>query len=193
NPAAITYGTPLGATQLNASANTTGAFTYSPPSGTILNAGANQLLALNFTPSDPANYNTVFGVTVVITVNKATPVITWSNPAPITYGTPITSTQLNATTPVPGTFTYSPISGTVLNAGPNQTLSVNFAPTNPANYNVVNGTTVQITVNKATPVITWANPAPITYGTALSATQLNASVGITGVFSYSPGIGTVLG
>jgi hypothetical protein len=30
-------------------------------------------------------------------------------------------------------------------------------------------------VNKATPTVTWATPTAITYGTALSAMQLNAS------------------
>ena len=46
-----------------------------------------------------------------------TPVITWPTPAAITYGTPLSTTQLNATASyngktVPGTFSYSP--GTVL-------------------------------------------------------------------------------
>jgi hypothetical protein len=40
--------------------------------------------------------------------------------------------------------------------------------------------------------ITWANPAPISYGTALSAIQLNASASVPGSFSYSPPAGTVL-
>jgi sugar lactone lactonase YvrE len=42
--------------------------------------------------------------------------------------------------------------------------------------------------------ITWATPAAITTGTALSAAQLNASVpaGIPGTFTYSPAAGTVL-
>lgn len=42
------------------------------------------------------------------------------------------------------------------------------------------------------PVITWTNPATITYGTALSATQLNATANVAGVFVYTPAIGTVL-
>ncbi|MBL7877519.1 MAG: hypothetical protein JNL53_17775, partial [Cyclobacteriaceae bacterium] len=59
-----------------------------------------------------------------------------------------------------------------------------FTPANPANYNAVLGTTVSITVNKATPVITWTPPAAITYGTALRATQLNAtSGGVAGTFT----------
>jgi hypothetical protein len=51
---------------------------------------------------------------------------------------------------------------------------------------------VNLTVSKATPTITWATPAAITYGTALSATQLNASSTVAGMFAYSPAAGTVL-
>ena len=62
----------------------------------------------------------------------------------------------------------------MLNAGAGQTLSVTFTPTDAANYTTAT-TTVAINVLKATPVITWATPADITYGTALGATQLNAT------------------
>lgn len=41
-------------------------------------------------------------------------------------------------------------------------------------------------------VITWANPADITVGTALSAIQLNATANVAGTFVYTPPIGTVL-
>ena len=47
--------------------------------------------------------------------------------------------------------------------------------------------TVAITVIKATPVITWPTPANIIYGTALSATQLNATTTVPGTFVYNPG------
>ena len=53
------------------------------------------------------------------------PVISWSTPASITYGAPVTTNQLNATAKVSGTFAYTPTNGTVLNAGTN-TLSVLF-------------------------------------------------------------------
>src|SRR6185436_17463804 len=43
------------------------------------------------------------------------------------------------------------------------------------------------------PVITWPKPADITYGTALSAAQLNATANVPGTFSYNPPAGTVLG
>ena len=48
-------------------------------------------------------------------------------------------------------------------------------------------------VNKATPVITWANPSPIAYGTMLSSTQLDATVNTGGMLLYTPNTGTVLG
>ena len=65
---------------------------------------------------------------------KITPVITWPNPAAIVYGTALSDTQLNATLSVVGTMVYTPPSGTVLNVGANQTLSVTFTPTDTATY-----------------------------------------------------------
>jgi len=190
NPADIVYGTPLGATQLDATASIPGTFVYTPASGTILNAGPNQNLTVTFSPNDSANY-AHSTLTVQINVIKADPVITWANPADIVYLTPLSATQLNATASVPGTFVYAPASGTVLNAGPNQILSATFTPTDAANYNVVHAT-VLINVVRANVVITWANPAPITYGTALSPVQLNATTTIPGSWVYSPQDGTIL-
>src|SRR5206468_3718436 len=119
--------------------------------------------------------------TVAINVLKATPVITWATPADITYGTALSATQLNATASTPGTFAYSPVAGTVLSAGNGQSLSVAFTPTDAANFTTATKT-VAINVLKATPVITWATPADITYGTALSATLLNATANTPGAF-----------
>jgi len=120
------------------------------------------------------------------------PTITWPTPAPITYGTPLSATQLDASSGgVAGTFAYTPPAGTALPAGV-QTLSVTFTPLDTTDY--TNATaSVQLTVNKAVPTITWPTPAPITYGTALSATQLDASSGgVAGAFVYTPAAGTVL-
>lgn len=41
-------------------------------------------------------------------------------------------------------------------------------------------------------VITWASPSDIVSGTALSATQLNATADVAGTFVYTPASGTVL-
>ncbi|MEO8193229.1 MAG: Ig-like domain repeat protein, partial [Gemmatimonadales bacterium] len=99
------------------------------------------------------------------TVNKATPVVTWNNPAAITYGTALSGTQLNATASVLGSFAYTPAAGTILSAGVNQALSTTFTPTDAANYNsVVQG--VQLTVNKATVVFSGLSTPSIVYGTS---------------------------
>jgi len=122
------------------------------------------------------------------TPGKTTPTITWATPTAITYGTALSSTQLNATASVAGTFVYTPAAATILNAG-TQTLSVSFTPTDTTHYNPASAT-VSLTVNKATPTITWATPAAITAGTALSATQLDATASVAGTFAYNPASGT---
>ena len=74
-----------------------------------------------------------YGSTVLVTMHRSTPTITWSNPSAITYGTALSSTQLNASSGgVLGTFTYSPNTGAVLGAG-SQTLHVAFTPTDTDN------------------------------------------------------------
>jgi sugar lactone lactonase YvrE len=122
---------------------------------------------------------------------KVLPEISWPAPAAITYGTPLSATQLDATANVPGSLAYSPALGTVLKAG-TQILCVTFTPTDTNEYKTA-AASVNLTVNPATPTITWLAPAPIVYGTPLSATQLNATANTAGTFAYSPDRGTVLG
>ncbi len=118
------------------------------------------------------------------------PVLSWPAPAAIGYGTALSGTQLDATAPIPGTFTYTPAARQVLPLGSN-TLSVTFTPTDSVDYTTA---TAQATIYvvQAVPKITWATPAAITAGTALSATQLNATANTAGTFTYSPAAGTVL-
>jgi hypothetical protein len=187
-PAAITYGTALSGVQLDASSNVAGTFAYTPVTGTVLTAGSHTITA-TFTPTDSTDYTTATS-SVSITVNAATPAITWAAPKAITYGTTLSSTQLDASSTVAGTFAYSPIAGTVLKAG-SQTLSVTFTPADTTDYKAATAS-VTLTVNKATPVISWITPAAILSGTALSGTQLDASSTIPGVFVYSPATGAVL-
>ncbi len=171
-----------------------GSFAYSPAAGTVLPAGA-QTLAVTFTPTDTTDYTTATD-TVTVTVNEATPTVTWLAPSSITYGTALSGTQLNATASVPGSFAYSPAAGTVLD-GVSHTLSVTFTPADATDYATAK-TSVTLQVNPVTPTITWATPAAITYGTALSGTQLNAKatyngVAVGGSFTYTPDKGAVLG
>ena len=136
--------------------------TYST-SGT---ASATSAGSYSVTATANSNYTGTSGVQSW-TIAKANPVITWGTPAAITYGTPLSATQLDATASVAGTFSYSPPMGTVLTGGP-QVLTANFTPTDTTDYNTATGGVV-LAVNKVTPTITWATPAAITSGTALSA------------------------
>ena len=86
----------------------------------------------------------------------ATPVCTWPAPAPILYPAALSANQLDAscTTTVsgsvvtlPGTFAYSPASGTVPYPG-TKTLSATFTPADTADYSTATLTT-QLTVNQA--------------------------------------------
>jgi hypothetical protein len=171
-PAAITYGTALGSSQFNATASVPGTYTYTPPAGTVLGAGA-QILKVTFTPTNTTDFTTATA-TVNLTVNQATPTITWPTPAAIQYGTALSSTQLNASTPVAGTFTYSPAAGTVLGAG-QQTLTATFTPTDTTDYTTATATVV-LTVNPATPAI---SPTSGTYTTVQTVTITDTTPGAT--------------
>jgi hypothetical protein len=113
---------------------------------------------------DKDNGWTDYSQAITIQTVKQTPMITWANPAAITYGTALGATQLDATANVPGTFVYTPAVGTVLQAGANQTLSVTFTPTDTTHYTTASKS-VTITVNKATLTVT-ANDASRAYGVA---------------------------
>jgi hypothetical protein len=131
------------------------------------------------TDSFQASYPTDCGFTAstsatVAGTTKQPSVLSWATPSPITYGTALSAVQLNATDNVAGTFAYTPAAGTILPAGTN-TLSVTFTPTDTVTYGQET-TTVSITVNQAATVLTWPTPSPITYGTALSSFQLDATV-----------------
>jgi Tol biopolymer transport system component len=187
-PGSMSYGTPLSVAQLNATANVGGVFTYTPASGTVLPAGVH-LLNVAFAPNDPANYESG-SASVPLTVQKGTPVISWTSPGSIIYGMPLGAAQLNATANVAGSFFYTPAAGTVLPAGIH-TLNVSFVPNDSANYETA-GASVQFTIQKVTPEISWAAPGNIVYGMALGAAQLNATAGVAGSLAYAPLAGTIL-
>jgi large repetitive protein len=140
-------------------------------SGTVHTTVGNYTDTWTFTDVT-GNYNNA-GSTVNDAITQATPVITWSNPADIAYGTALGATQLNATASVPGSFVYTPAAGTLLGVGSAQALKSDFTPADATNYTVATAT-VHINVTKSTPTIVWRNPADINYGTALGNTQLNA-------------------
>jgi uncharacterized protein (DUF1800 family) len=276
NPAAITYGTALSATQLDATGSVSGAFVYSPPAGTILGAGS-QFLSVQFTPGN-SNYASSTG-NVTLQVNQASQTVTFTQKAPATApynsnftvaataasGLPVAFTSSGQCTNVGATFTMGSTAGKC-NVIANQPGNANYsaaatvtettstttkiAPTvtftgAPAaaqyqttftvaatsnsgvtptitatgacsisgmtvtmnasvgtctskaswatNNNYLAATATQTTTaQKQVSVITWTNPAAITYPAALGATQLNAKANVAGTFVYSPPSGTVL-
>jgi len=87
-----------------------------------------------------------------LTVTPVIPHLTWTNPAAITYGTPLGSNQLHATATVPGSFAYNPTNGIVLNVGTN-TLSVIFTPTDTNDYTTVTNSVSLVVLPVPSPVI----------------------------------------
>jgi Flp pilus assembly CpaE family ATPase len=188
DPQPISYGTPLDSKQLCAHSQVPGTFSYSPNDGTVLPADSHELATV-FTPDDAINYNVV-EATTHITILKAKPAIVWSPLSGITYGTALDEKQLNATSSVPGTFTYLPGKGAVLSAGDHRP-SLLFTPTDQGNYVSVRAS-VSIRVAQATPELKWENPKPIAYGTPLGTTQLSAVPSVPGTLEYSPACGETL-
>ncbi len=91
NPSAITYGTALSKTQLDATATWTvggktvkvpGSFTYNPAAGTILGAGNNQTLLVSFIPTDTSDYtNSTATASLNVTQHATTASLVASTPA----------------------------------------------------------------------------------------------------------------
>jgi hypothetical protein len=113
-----------------------GSWSFTSALGTVLNAGAGQSESVTFTPTDGTDYLTLT-ITVTINVLKATPTITWANPANIPYGTPLGAAQLDAIPSVPGTFVYNPGFGAVLPAGQGRTLVATFTPADHIDFTTV--------------------------------------------------------
>ena len=187
NPEPITYGTALGAEQLNAEASVPGTFVYTPAAGEVPGAGQH-MLHVQFMPDDknlpPSEAD------VQLKVAPARPAIHWPQPEALLYGQALSARELNAAANVPGAFAYVPAIGEVLPAGVHQIKAI-FTPRDKGNY-AVEQATVSLKVARLTPHIQWNTPESVLYGTALSAEQLNAKASVPGSFTYAPSAGTVL-
>jgi len=169
-----------------------GVFVYNPVARTVLETGDNTLTAV-FTPANTAVYSSVTSsvnlfvssANLEVTANNASRAFGTTNPVfggtitGIENGDDITATYASpaTTSSAPGTYRIIP---TLVD--PDGSLD---------NYIVTykNGT---LTVVTAAALISWATPASIGYGTALSGTQLNASASLPGTVVYTPAAGTVL-
>ncbi|HML77906.1 putative Ig domain-containing protein, partial [Geobacter sulfurreducens] len=183
-PGAITYGTALGGTQLNATASVPGTFAYTPAAGTVLNAGT-RTLSVVFTPSDPNAYTSA-SATVSLTVDKAVASVSLTGLSATYDGTP---KAVAASTTPPGlgiNLTYAGGSSAPTAAGSYPVV----ATVTDANYS--GSATGTLAIARAVPVISWAEPAAVYAGTVLGSSQLNATADVAGSFSYNPAAGTVL-
>lgn len=118
-------------------------------------------------------------------IGKGTPTVTWNHPAAIVYGTRLDSTQLNATASVAGSFAYTPVAGTILAAG-TQALSVQFTPTDAANWNGTSATT-SIDVSKAPQTIAFtSDPTGAAVGRTYVAAASGGGSGNAVVLSLDP-------
>jgi hypothetical protein len=130
---------------------------------------ANQMVSFTGAPAE-APYNGTF-VMLASTDASTVAYITSNNPTVCSLSGP-----------------YSPVTVTMLKDTGKCTFTAQWGADQ--NYNPATATQ-KTTAEKATPVITWATPAAITYGTALSGTQLDASANVAGSFVYSPAAGKI--
>lgn len=125
-PDAIVTGTALSATQLNATADVSGAFVYTPTAGTVLPAGTHTLTA-NFTPTDTGTYENGQITTTILVKADNLPVISIRPPVKIGTNDRLTVAMFNATSDVRGVFSLSPPAGTLLSVG-THTITLTFTP-----------------------------------------------------------------
>ena len=143
-------------TSIGPSVTDTAALTLSVPLYPAGGQAASGLITA--TASSPYFSNNVTGSDTVIFQQQ--PAITWATPAPIIYGTALSATQLDASSTLAGSFSYSPSAGTVLSVG-QHTLTATFTPTDTTHYTTATAT-VTLTVIPVTPSLTiTASPNPV--------------------------------
>ncbi len=129
------------------------------------------------------NYSISYHAGTFTVNDKLMPSITWPTPADITYLTALDATQLNASADVPGTFTYTPVAGTVLNGGDN-ILHVDFVPDNTAAYNNASKD-VHVNVTKKDQNITFGELSVKTFGDADFTVSATVDSGLAVSFTSS--------
>jgi hypothetical protein len=148
-----------------------GGTTISLNSVTLPQTGIYRVMVADCSDTNTGNYNLsgqCFGTC------PAMPAVKWPRPASITFGTPLSSTQLNATSPVPGAPAYTPPAGTVLSIGP-QNLSVLWGPSDTTKYSDSEDS-VQLMVN-APPSV---SPTSLNFGNqAVNETSVAKNVTLT--------------
>jgi uncharacterized protein YjdB len=175
----ITYGTPLGAAQLDATASAggtsvPGTFAYTPAAGTVLNAGT-QTLSVLFTPTDTTHYTTATA-SVSLTVNKATATVTLGNLTQTYTGSALTPTATTAPSGLAITWTGAPDT----NAG---TYPVTATVNDPNYTGSASGSFV---ISPAAATVTLSNLTQTYTGSALTPTATTVPSGLAITWTGAP-------
>jgi hypothetical protein len=189
-PNPITYGDTLTGVQLDANANVPGSFAYSPSAGTALGAGTTTLKA-TFTPTDTIDYVGGGTASTQLTVNPAALAITAASPSTV-YGQPIPTivpiyAGLENGDAAPATPPSCETTASASSSVGTYDTSCNGASDPNYEISYVDG---ELTISQATPKLSWTAPDPISVGTPLDSTELDASSDVSGTFAYSPDVGT---
>jgi fibronectin type 3 domain-containing protein len=177
-PVPITYGTPLGAAQLNATATVPGVFTYTPAAATILDAGAGQSLTVSFTPTDAVNYSNANAATA-ITVNQAMAQVALSNLVQTYDGTPKSATATTTPAGLAVNLTYDGNATAPTNAGS----YVVVTSVNDANY--TGSAAGNLIIGQASAIITLDNLIQAYDGMPKSVTAVTSPENVSVAFTYN--------
>ncbi|MGB8539908.1 MAG: hypothetical protein WCD57_26020, partial [Acidobacteriaceae bacterium] len=149
--------------------------------------------SVSATVSSPNFSSNVTGPLTITLLRHAA--VTWSTPAAISVGTPLSSTQLNAVGNTEGAYVYrlGSISGTVISSGTvlpagDNTLWVTFTPSDEESYPGTATASVTLTVNSS--AATAGNPAPVSFESEPTGSSTTQNVTFT--FTGAGTIGTPL-
>jgi hypothetical protein len=181
-PASIVYGTPLSATQLDATATgvngtaLAGTFLYTPASGAVLTPGT-QTLNVAFTPTDGVDYTAAKGSTTLVVVSGLT--LSAIAPTSAPFGSAATTVMLTGSgfvptsmaqvngTAIPTTYVSGTTLTAVIPATDLTTLgTLNITVSDPSAGSLPGATSAAqaFTVVAAPPAVTLTGPATTTPG-----------------------------
>jgi trimeric autotransporter adhesin len=172
-----------------------GSFSETNNCPSTLAAGASCTIQVTFTPGSSGPLSGVLTVTDNATDSPETANLTGTGIAPVTSSISINETiQVSdagsGTSLTPSTLLAIGETIQVNDTGPGSTLKPSILLALSETIQVADAPTLSL---RQVPSITWPAPAPIVYGAALSAAQLNATASVPGSSTYSPRLGAILG
>jgi large repetitive protein len=203
-PAAITYGTGLGASQLDATARVPGLFAYTPAAGTVIGAGVHTL-SVTFTPNDSTDYAPLT-VTTGITVARATPTVSVSDGGGTYDGSPFAATaevvglgnqtgpSLEGVSPTLSYYAGSSATGTPMVGAPSAVGTYTVVAVFPGSGDYAGAESAPVTFEITAPPAITASSTTVTLTSSAGSTVYGETVTLAAdVTSTNPGAGTPTG